>query len=121
MIAYRPRKMTEIRKLVEEKLKSHRGRLGFGLNVMNVLDGGDGWLDFIIEPSRKSVSSYDYAKALAEVELELRDDGIEKVFLTPAIPDFGPTARPLSARTANRSVVGKKRVSRKRSPAKGKM
>ena len=60
---------------------------GEQLNVVGFVQDDEGWLDFVVSPAQAGVRAYDYAKALADVELELRKEGITEVLLVPDMPD----------------------------------
>jgi hypothetical protein len=76
-----------IQGIVQRKLNEKRSDFGFQLDVVDHVLDHDGWIHFVVSPRKKGVRAYDYAKALAEVELELRDENIEEVLLVPAMPD----------------------------------
>ena len=76
-----------IRRTIQQKLDDRRGSTGVQLTVEQVIADDDGWLHFVVAPARKGVRAYDYAKSLAEVELELRQEGIGEVLLVPSMPD----------------------------------
>lgn len=76
----------QIQKLVQDKLNARRDLAG-QLNVVDYVQDDDGWLHFVVSPDRDGVRAYEYAKALSDVQLELRTDGIAQVLLVPAMPD----------------------------------
>ena len=48
----------------------------------------DGWLYLVVQPAKPGVRASDYAFLMARVEKELREEGIDKIVLVPALPDF---------------------------------
>ena len=89
MTTTKPKRNVEgIRRIVQAKLKAKRRDLEFGLKMVDQVEEDDGWVLFLIDPVGRKVSAYEFAKALADIELELRDEGIEEVLLLPALTDF---------------------------------
>jgi hypothetical protein len=80
------RQIEQMQALVQKKLNARRDLAG-QLNVVGSMQDEDGWLYFVVSPAKAGVRAYDYAKALSDVQLELRDEGIEQVLLAPEMPD----------------------------------
>ncbi len=80
----------KIQRVVQDKLDAKRELAGTQLTVADFVLDPDGWVHYVVGPEHSNVRAYEFARALAEVELELRADGIRKVILVPAIPDFLP-------------------------------
>ena len=78
----------DIIRRVRSSLTDHNHMQGTDLHVPD--DGwveSDDWLYVIIVPASKSVRASAYVEALAELERELRNDGIDHVLLVPARPE----------------------------------
>ena len=75
-----------IQALIQDKLNARRDLAG-QLSVVDCIQDEDGWLHFVVSPGGPGVRAYDYAKALSDVQLELRDEGIMDVLLFPEMPD----------------------------------
>lgn len=71
---------------VQQKLVTKKNATGLALRVPA---GGyvqnDDWLSIIVEPETAGMRAFQYVDALGEIEDELRDGGLEKVVIVPAI------------------------------------
>lgn len=73
---------------IRTHLDARRSATGMELRVPSkgyVQD--DPWLTVIVEPAVAGMRAYQFVDALSDLEKELRDDGVDNVFLVPAIPD----------------------------------
>jgi len=78
----------DILKQVQTLLNAKRDKCKVQLQVT---DSGytvdDDWINIVVTPKKEGVRAYDYVQVLSEVERELREKGIERVLLVPAIAD----------------------------------
>jgi len=77
----------KLRGKIQSKLDERATTLGFKLRVADVFQDADDWLHYVIVPESEGVRAYDYAKTLADIEGELRQEGEMEVLLVPAMPD----------------------------------
>jgi hypothetical protein len=78
----------DIKKRVQALLNARLKRRKFRLRVADEVRQQDEWLYLIVAPDRKGVSTFDYADALSDVELKLRqDEHVENVLLVPALDE----------------------------------
>ena len=61
-----------------------------GIDLLVPQDGyvqDNDWLNVIVAPAGQGIRAHQYVDTLSEVEQELRDGGLEKVLLVPAIAE----------------------------------
>lgn len=76
-----------LRDKIQEKLDARSNDLGFSLHVVDVVRDNDDWLHFIVKPDSAGARAYDYARALSDIEVELRQEDEQEVLLVPNMPD----------------------------------
>ncbi len=77
--------ITDIVEKVKTRLEKARQR-GIDLDVIEWRCDED-WLYIVIVPSKAGVRASDHANLMSQIERELRDEGIDKVLLVPALSD----------------------------------
>ncbi|MGC8623842.1 MAG: hypothetical protein ACP5VQ_01090 [Phycisphaerae bacterium] len=79
--------LSGVSKVVEKYLKKHQPR-NYKLVVKQAGSKQDGdWWYILVQPDKKTVSSFDYASRLAKTEDELSENEHLKVLLVPVIPE----------------------------------
>ncbi len=85
------RSKEEIRRIIsniQARLDARREPNGVALRVpAEGYAQDETWLSVIVSPDRPGMHAYQYVETLSEVESELRENGVEHVFLVPAITD----------------------------------
>jgi hypothetical protein len=77
----------QLKQRVQGLLNEESERLGFGLPIHEHYLHEDEWLYFVVLPDRDDARLYEYANALSNVEMKLREEGIENVLLVPSLPE----------------------------------
>ena len=84
------RQIADLRNRIQQRLDARCRDIGFHLKVSAIVrraENQEHWLFFVVVPDTDGVRAYDYAMALADVELELRrNEGEENMLLVPAMP-----------------------------------